>query len=235
MKVAKNCKELIMLVIVMVVMLSTIGCIGCAGTPKQKEIPWRPEVGDSITLGGYEWKVLSIENHRALLITKDVIALKPYNESSVPSHEGSTGNTFVPWGDSSLCSWLNGEFLMSFNATELARITNSELDGDSSRTYRVFILSPEAVEKYLPTVASRIANLNLPEDELGALRPAYPGEWEERQGKPYIWWVRIIQRTTYGYFPGNVVLDDGENDTQANRGLHIDTVGVRPALWLQVE
>ena len=69
-------------------------------------------VGDIIKFGNYyindsknkepiEWRVLEVSNNKALLITKDAIDCKPYNNEWRD----------ITWEECSLRQWLNNEFI----------------------------------------------------------------------------------------------------------------------------
>jgi hypothetical protein len=220
-------KRLAALTLSFVLILSLVACEGLSTDQKNgvtnadeqtREIPWRPGTGDIIELGGYSWKVLSIEDHQALLVSEDVVAVRPYCEAG----------TSIVWGESSLCQWLNSDFLQNFDDSELVRITRSTLDDDAERTFRVFILSPKELEKYLPEESTRIANLNLTQVEDHG-----------RQGEPYPYWVRFVLKDD-GYYPSIQFVDiDGALDYPTSNPGDFDHLleenGIRPALWLQVE
>ena len=86
-------------------------------------------VGDIIKFGNYfindnktkepiEWQVLEVSNDKALLITKDAIDCKPYNNE----------RRDITWEDCSLRQWLNNEFInQAFSKEEQNEIilTNS--------------------------------------------------------------------------------------------------------------
>jgi len=148
-RIRRTVVKTVLLIIIMSLIMPVSGCLSSGnGSKKTEEIPWQPGVGDTITMGGYEWLVLSIEDHRALLITKYVIDYRPYDEDWKPIYD-NTPTPPPPWKETSICRWLNREFLSTFADYELARITDSYLDGDEVNCFRVFLLSAEAVEKYL--------------------------------------------------------------------------------------
>lgn len=109
-------------------------------------------VGDIITFGTYEqdnkldakepieWVVLSIEKDRALLVSKYVIDLQPYN----------TSNENVNWETCSLRKWLNNDFYNeAFDMEEKKNIIKSDIftsgkswnDTDVNTQDEVFLLS----------------------------------------------------------------------------------------------
>jgi len=215
----KRIRRVVVKTIILIAIASLIMPVtGCSSSNNGKkttdEIPRRPGVGDIITMGGYEWLVLSIEDHRALLITKDVIDYRPYDEEWKPLYS-NTPTPPPPWKETSICRWLNREFLSTFADYELARITDSYLDGDEVNSFRVFLLSAEAVEKYLPTTGSRVAHM-----------VTFP------QGPPVSWMLRRIDRAATVPYSFTEVDEQGNLSMGLNPNL---SGGVRPALWLQVD
>ena len=125
-------------------------------------------VGDTVVFGAYEqdndesngkepieWIVLDVnEKGECLLISKYVI-----DTWSAP--DGST------WGNSSLRSWLNGEFYeAAFTDTEKARILETALTSDSLPGYgdapdigtvdKVFLLNVTEAEQYFEQASDRV-------------------------------------------------------------------------------
>jgi len=167
-------------------------------------------VGDVVEFGPYEWQVLAVENNRALIITKDVVEKRAYNEEL----------TDVTWETCTLRSYLNGAFCDQFSAEEKARIIDTELanddsvewntEGGNNTTDKVFLLSLDEVDKYFKDDASRAATLN---------------------GEAWWWWLRS---PGYGSdFAADVYYDGGVYDY----GIYVYYVpyGVRPALYLNLE
>ncbi len=113
------------------------------------------KVGDVIRFGVYEqdndtsngmepieWEVLDIDSDKALLVSRYVLEVLPYNAGSVA----------VTWEESSLREWLNGTFYnTAFNETEKTGIIEStvenpdnvvfHVDGGKVTTDRLFCLS----------------------------------------------------------------------------------------------
>ncbi len=99
-----------------------------------------------------EWLVLTCdENNRLLLLSKNVLAVKPY--------ETDTGSS-VTWADSDLREFLNGEFYESaFDDSEKNKILDAELVNDANyfgvsggpdTTDKVFVPSLYEVISYVP-------------------------------------------------------------------------------------
>lgn len=122
----------------------------------------KAQVGDMVLFGSYEqdndisngaeaieWLVLDRQDEKLLLLSKDSLDCKKYNE------EGEK----VTWETCTLRSWLNGEFYnTAFSQTEQTRIaTTTVKNGDNPKTGteggndtedKVFLLSIEEVLLY---------------------------------------------------------------------------------------
>ena len=172
-------------------------------------------VGDTIHFGEWDWRVLAVENGKALLITKNIIEQRPYNDEEAN----------VTWETCTLRAYLNGEFLKKFSTQERAKICKIEnvnfdnpwyeTSGGSNTTDKVFLLSIEEVKKYF-----------------GDIQPNEERAARIRNDRAF-WWLRSPgQHQDYaayvsldGKVPilGLVVSSIGEG-----------TNGVRPALWLKI-
>ncbi len=120
------------------------------------------KVGDVIVLGRYEqdnnlkdgqeeleWKVLDIDNGKALIITKYIIDAIKYNDERVD----------VTWENCSLRKWLNDDFYNdTFTAAEQAVITETKIRTDDNPYYdtagggdtidKIFCLSVDEAKRY---------------------------------------------------------------------------------------
>ncbi|MBR4290858.1 MAG: peptidoglycan-binding protein [Oscillospiraceae bacterium] len=110
------------------------------------------KVGDTITYGKYQWKVLDITNGRMLVISDSPVCNKAYHSKQ----------TNVIWADCDLRKWLNDSFLQnSFTEEERALIcetinNNTGKEPNFKRTVnngtitkdRVFILKYEEATAY---------------------------------------------------------------------------------------
>ena len=167
-----------------------------------------------------EWKVLTVEDGRALLISKYGLDSKPYNDI----YEDAT------WETCSLRAWLNGEFYDSaFSASEkeqiqsleLSNLNNSEYgtEGGSVTTDRIFLLSIDEAESYFAADYDKICK--------GTLYAKENGAYADKDGHT-LWWLRSPgDGSAYAAF----VDLDGSID---NNGDYIDDNSgiVRPAFWL---
>ena len=193
-------------------------------------------VGDTVTLGSYEqdgdvsdgaepieWVVLAKEDGRALLLSKYALDCRPYNDDL----DG------VTWATCDLRSWLNGGFYeAAFSAGEQALVAESELansdnadwgtSGGADTQDRVFLLSIDEAEQYLPTDEERVC--------LPTVQAVVNGARTDGDTGACRWWLRS---------PGNVsryaagVHSDG---SVFSFGRYVDygDFAVRPALWVNL-
>lgn len=203
------------------------------------------KVGDTVLFGSYEqdnnlsngaeaieWLVLDKQDGKLLLLSKDALDCKKYNEEYVA----------VTWETCTLRSWLNEEFYnTAFSNTERGRIQTTKVknednmfwktEGGNDTEDKVFLFNMEEVQRYFDP-------LDAAEDPVRSAKvTAYAeaqGGWVSG-GSDYAgngwWWLRLPGRYScsaafvnyYGfvYRWGNYVgHDDGV---------------VRPALWLNLE
>ena len=188
-----------------------------------------PEVGETVTFGAYpatasgesapiEWRVLAIENGRALIMTESAVDVYNIDWKS------------PTWDNSTLRAWLNGEFLSAaFSSDEAAAILESDVPADPNPAYhssagdktrdRVFCLSVSELNRLLPQ-ANRVR-----------IPTAYAvgrGVWRDANGACY-WWTRSPGPQGAG---AACVASDGNYDYD----LSYDGFGygVCPALWVDL-
>ena len=105
---------------------------------KIEQIQNRLATDNAVYYGTYQnqpiaWRVLQTEDDRMLLIAQVAICELPYNDEIKD----------VTWQESSLCSWLNNEFIDSFSEEQLAGILTTDVDGADCKVY---LLSKEEAE-----------------------------------------------------------------------------------------
>lgn len=105
---------------------------------KIEQIQNRLATDNAVYYGTYKnepiaWRVLKTEDDRMLLISQEAICELPYNNEIKD----------VSWQESSLCNWLNNEFIGSFSEKQLAGILTTNIDGDDCKVY---LLSQEETE-----------------------------------------------------------------------------------------
>ena len=105
---------------------------------KIEQIQNRLATDSAVYYGTYKnqpiaWRVLQTEDDRMLLIAQEAICELPYNDEIKD----------VTWQESSLCNWLNNEFISSFSEEQLAGILTTKIDGADCKVY---LLSKEEAE-----------------------------------------------------------------------------------------
>jgi serine/threonine protein kinase len=172
----------------------------------------RYEVGNTVIFSGRIWRVLEVNNGKALLLSERVFAQRVYHDS--------WGD--ITWAESSLRAYLNGEFLNGFSKGERARIALTQVVNDDNPTYgtpggenttdRIFLLSIEEAKRYFTSNTARIAYNN--------------------NGIGLWWWLR-----SPGSNGGSVAIVDGSGGIHADGGgyyVNNGVISVRPALWLNL-
>jgi len=210
-----------------------------------------PTVGSTINFAGIKWRVLAIENNKALLITKRVLEKQPYNVESID----------VTWEDCTLRKYLNGEFFNKFNDKSKAAVAetvniNSDnpwygTDGGNTTTDKVFLLSFDDIAKYFGDSGAlaqrksasikyftvqgvnktwhKIDKPNISEwcvfsDQYNAARAAY-----NNAGKAARWLLRSPgDHTNHNAY----IINNGSVDVGGT--CVIIACGIRPALWLNL-
>ena len=165
-------------------------------------------VGDIITFGRYEWRVLEVTGNRALIITKDIIERRAYHSR----------NENITWRKSSIRTYLNRELYNSFTNAERSRIVKTVVNNPNNSQYgttggsvtrdRIFLLSEAEARRYFNSNSDRIALLN---------------------DRVSFWWLR-----SPGSRSDNMchVFHDGSILLFGNNVNYLG--GVRPALWISL-
>ena len=201
-----------------------------------KKTPLAPSksyrVGDRIPFGQYPqgangdvqplmWRVLAVENGRALLITDKLIDYVRYDQSSAN----------VTWETCTLRKWMNNDFISkAFSSSEqaqIAMVTNQNPDnpeygtkGGKPTQDKIFALSIDEATRYFSSDSDR---------------KAYTTDYAHKKGfdskdRSDYWWLRS---------PGGEsssaasVFDDGIIDQYGNY-VYYGEVAVRLAFWLNL-
>ena len=104
-----------------------------------------PKISSIIPFGPYEWRVLDVQDGKALIITENVIEERKYNEESKD----------VTWETCTLRKYLNGGFLRKLTGEQQRRIAETRVINENNPQYgtkggndtsdRIFLLSLEEV------------------------------------------------------------------------------------------
>lgn len=177
---------------------------------------------DTVTFGNYqnekiEWYVLDEKDGKTLLLSVHALDSRPFNDGP------------ATWDNSSLRSWLNGDFYNeAFSGEEQKEIQLTRLDNGDDLKYgttvgtntedHVFLLSASEAKEYLnkkETVTSPT--------EYAASQGAYTNE-----NGDCAWWLRSPGMDDEGpaYYSSQ-----GDIGTRAHKGSE-SIIGVRPAVWV---
>lgn len=203
------------------------------------------QVLDTVLFGAYEqdgnesngaeaieWYVLDEQDGKTLLISKQVLDAMPYSDVDAGyawSEVSPRPTTDVEWADSSLRTWLNGEFFdAAFSSDEKSAIASTSLsDTKNNATHTaataadagvhqakstdddVFVLSVAEAKAYFANNAARAAyptEYALAKGVYTGVTSDASGQIDESASGAAIWWLR-----TNGYYAGYhaVVVDDG--------------------------
>ena len=169
-------------------------------------------IGDIIQFGAHQWRVLDIQDGRALIISVNILERRVYH----------TSNTSITWSECSLRTYLNGTFYNSdsFSAADRSRIAQVTIPNPNNPTYgtnggpatldRIFLLSIAEAQQYFDSNADRVATYD---------------------GTASWWWLR--SPGSYGGDASGVLLDGRVHVL----GLYVYNIlggGVRPALWVNL-
>jgi hypothetical protein len=138
-------------------------------------IPSDLAVGDVLPdLGGYAWRVLDVQDGKALLITEDIVDLRPYNEVTnaqrkllLDEGEYSAGDFATTWAECSLRAWLNKDFLESLPDAMRKQVVETDVKnednlktntiGGADTQDKVFLLSIDEADEYFGSDPDRVA------------------------------------------------------------------------------
>ena len=187
------------------------------------------QVGNFINFGTYEqdgdisngaepieWKVLAVEDGKALLISKYVLDWQKYNE---------TGDK-VNWSTCSLRVWLNQDFYnMAFSNEEKNKIADTSITADGIETYDlVILLNKTEMKTYFYSDDERISEPT--EVVKFSAKDTQNSTFENKEGCWY--WVcgnGTIDRAPYVSKKGKI---EGNTDCVDRN------YGVRPAIWINL-
>ena len=192
-----------------------------------------------IKLGGIDWRVLAVENNKALLISEKILESRPYN----------TEYKDITWEWCTLRKYLNSDFYnklgMAKSAIAETRNNNPNnpwygTSGGNETVDKIFLLSLDELVKYFGDSGDLRnkkrygwedskhclqSNGYLLHDQYDDARIAKNGK-----GEACWWWLRS---------PGHISncaarVSFGGSVDVFGYGVILDTVGVRPALWLNL-
>ncbi|GAU78876.1 DUF6273 domain-containing protein [Fusibacter sp. 3D3] len=201
------------------------------------------KIGDQVVFGDYEWRILDVQDDKALILTEEIIELRDYHNKG----------TDITWKDCELRKYLNGEFYQKFKVEDRAKIMETvninpgnlwyKADGGEDTTDRIFILSIDEVVRTFFGDSSRL--LDFPsknqrywfqrKDENNIKRRA------KYMNSMWWWWIRTPGKhnrvAVYIHGDGNIgIQGNGVSKRKTNVIHHLTNDsrgGIRPALWIK--
>ncbi len=187
------------------------------------------------------WRVLRVENSKALVLSEYALDCKQYNDEAIEN---------APWERCSLREWLNNDFFrVAFNDAEQKRILSTALkveekpiydsffdttiDSGSDTIDKVFLLS---IKEAKTLFESNEARLCLPTAyaKMKGVETDEGVEYKPYENPHCLWWLRSSGVVPNGRcFPAATVDDDGGVRPS---GMYCDwEFAVRPAMWISLE
>lgn len=200
--------------------------------------------GDLILFDRFRWRILSLEDHRVLLLTEDIVLQRPY-------HNRPGG---VTWAECELRCHLNGPFYRAFEETNRSRILPAVhhtpanpwygSDGGADTRDFLFLLSlEEVVCNYFGDSRRNLENRSPKQRYWFQKKDANnPKRAADFDGYGWWWWLRTPgrdnRRAVYIHGDGNIGIQGNGTHRYSSNTLHPHTGdnsgGVRPALWLKL-
>jgi hypothetical protein len=205
------------------------------------------------------WRVLAIEDGRALLISEDILTMRQYDDLDVDSYDQINFDiASTTWAESDIRTWLNGEFLETVftkgeqRAIDLSHLSNPDnpefgTEGGPDTEDMVFLLNIDQANRYFSDDDDRWAYITMTEEDVEyALRllKDYFGYDRERlsdhenflrddylsQSVPERWFLRSPGKSGY-----QAAYSYGSSfDEYWFIGDVYQDYGIRPALWLNL-
>lgn len=196
------------------------------------------EIGDKMQFGKYIWRVLAVQDGRALIITDKIIEQRPYHNEYVE----------ITWADSSLREYLNNEFYDGFSDAEKARIvpvTNKNPDnpwfgtlGGRDTEDKIFIPNLEEIAfRYFGDSSALLYNPRKNQRYWYERKDANNSNRIAVDEEKNFWWYwirtpgRYSVKAVYVFPDGNIGIH-GNNIKIGNVADGFCAGGVRPLTWI---
>ena len=202
------------------------------------------KIGETMQFGKYKWRVLDAQNGAALIITEDIVGVRPYDSEF----------TDEVWESCTLRNYLNGEFLESFTENEKQRIAPAKIRNPNNHWYgtwggkdtcdMVFLLDLEEADRYFGDSGDYLGERRKDFDfengrffadgNGGYFSNAHDADRQAKySGAPSYWWLRspgILNSSAAFVSP-----EGGVGVFGLDLYCILDVIcGVRPALWLKL-
>lgn len=179
--------------------------------------------GNRITIP-IKWKVLELDNGKALVIADEVLFYIPYSSSEDLSWKNSTARNFL---NENIDTW--------FNENEESFIVDYEYEPDSDGVYlcdKLFILDYKEFDKYITDNHIKKArwSMNAKNNYNDTLYRTNYQNTNNSYRDSYVLRYSREQGETIYYIKGSI-LNDGFV-SEIDRGI---CVGIRPSMWIRLE
>ena len=200
---------------------------GAEALPQEEPFAWSEEQltalrtpGETVTFGNWElneneadgpepveWTVLAAEDGRSLLVTKNALTERRFDDAT--NHP-----TFMSWSSSDIRVWLQTECIDTlFSRAERTMILSVE---HGTLSEKIFFLSTEEVRTLFASDEDRICML-----------------YKDGEECPGSWWLRTAGTSEkHSNVLANVQSDGTVNDVGANYGVF---KLIRPAVWVRTD
>ena len=209
------------------------------------------KTGDIIKFNNYDWRVLTVQDSKALIITENVVEKRRFHEDLVDTS----------WEECDLRRYLNGAFYDTFTESEkgmIIKTTNKNpanpwwnLGDDHDTEDNIFLLSLYELVEYFGDsgdlknrkgwcyderkrkfVYEQGVSGTFIHDEYNKKRVAKLKRKPWLRGKPWCWWLRTFaanrQAAVSIYFDGSII----QHGHCVLCNLDGGGGGVRPAVWI---
>ena len=189
------------------------------------------KIGDIITFGACDWRVLDTKGNQVLIITENIVEKRDYHENPVE----------VTWETCDLRKYLNSEFLEKLDEIRVltTHVKNESnlwhgTEGGRDTQDKIFLLSLEEVDFYFGKSGDYLNKRRKKPVDGGYLSNVYNYDRVSKyENKAECWLLRTpIESQCIAK-----VLADGTVDNNFNMlaaALGEGALGVRPALWLKL-
>lgn len=200
--------------------------------------------GDTLFFDRYEWQVLEKQKEKILIITKNIVDQRCYNDSKAD----------FTWSSSTMRHYLNGEFYDNFsqkNKEFIIPVNNINprnpwygINDDEDTVDSIFLLSiDEVVRTYFGDSSMNLENRSSKQrywfqkkDINNENRRAVTND-----SNPWWWWLRTAgrdrNRAAYVHGDGNIGIQGNGTYQYNSKIIHPVTKknygGVRPAMWIK--
>ena len=194
-----------------------------------------PQVGSIYPFGGYDWRVLDIQEGKALLLSENILERRKYHKVSED----------ITWEQCALRQYLNSDFLNNLDQVDRNRISETRINNPDNLWYgtkggnytfdKFFLLNIDEVDQYFGN-SGDYRSKRRKDHQGNSLNYGwyiYNNDNRDRvasyNGAASGWWLRS---------PGDprdyaaIVIDDGF--VRVGGGSVSSADGVRPALWLNL-